>query len=149
MNDDPLMRYVTLLEACNHECLDELCAMVSDKVYFRDPFNDCHGREAFRSVFSDMLDKLDALNFKVIEQAWARRNGEHNVALIRWQLNARLSGLGNQRWSVPGCSELHFTANGQLSAHLDYWDAASQLYEKLPLLGRCLRALRHRFRVDT
>lgn len=149
MNDDPLIRYVALLEACNRECLDELCTMVSDEVHFRDPFNDCHGREAFRSVFGDMLDKLGELNFEVIEQAWARQNSEQNVALIRWQLNARLSKLGNQPWSVPGCSELHFTANGKLSAHLDYWDAAGQLYEKLPLLGRCLRALRHRLRVDT
>ena len=148
MSDDPLVRYVELLEACDREHLDELCAIVSDEVHFRDPFNDCHGREAFRSVFSDMLDKLDELNFEVIERAWTRRNVDANVALIRWRLEARLSAMGNQPWSIPGCSELHFTANGQVSAHLDYWDAAGQLYEKFPLLGRCLRVLRHRLRVD-
>jgi steroid delta-isomerase len=152
MSNDPLARYVALLETFDRERLDELCDMVSDDVHFRDPFNDCHGREAFRAVFSDMRDKLEELNFEVIEQAWTLRSAdahaEVSVALIRWQLNARLPAIDNRPWSVPGCSELHFTANGLVSAHLDYWDAAGQLYEKLPLLGRCLRALRHRIRVD-
>lgn len=86
---------------------------------------------------------------EVTEQAWTQRSEDAGVALIRWQLDARLSKLGNQPWSVPGCSELHFSADGRVSAHLDYWDAAGQLYEIIPLLGRCLRALRHRLQVDT
>ena len=151
MSNDPLVRYAALLEILDRERLHELCALVSDDVHYRDPFNDCRGRKAFRAVFSDMLNKLEEVNFEVIERAWTRRNGDAgvSVALIRWQLNARLAALGNQSWSVPGCSEVHFTANGLVSAHLDYWDAAGQLYEKLPFLGRCLRALRHRLRTDT
>jgi steroid delta-isomerase len=126
MSNDPLARYAALLETLDRERLDELCALVSDDVHFRDPFNDCHGRKAFRAVFSDMLNKLEEVNFEVIERVWARRNGDAgvSVALIRWQLNARLAAIGNQPWSVPGCSEVHFTANGLVSAHLDYWDAA-------------------------
>jgi hypothetical protein len=41
-------------------------------------------------------------------------------------------------------TEVHFDQSGKVAAHLDHWDAASQLYEHVPLLGGVLRIIRRR-----
>jgi len=37
---------------------------------------------------------------------------------------------------------LKFDAAGKVNYHRDYWDAAEELYEKLPLIGPLMRGLR-------
>ena len=117
--------------------------LVSDDVHFRDPFNDCRGRERYRAVLEDMFDQLEAIAFTVDYAAWVELGdaAPTPIALIKWRLSARLQ---RKPWQVEGCSELHFNADGLVSAHYDYWDAASGLYERLPLLGRVLASLRRR-----
>lgn len=41
-------------------------------------------------------------------------------------------------------SHLHWDAEGRTVMHRDYWDAAEELYEKLPLLGGLMRWLKRR-----
>jgi steroid Delta-isomerase len=41
-------------------------------------------------------------------------------------------------------SELTFDSDGKVARHIDYWDAGKHFYEKLPLLGALLRAIRRR-----
>ncbi|MDP3310767.1 MAG: nuclear transport factor 2 family protein, partial [Polaromonas sp.] len=46
--------------------------------------------------------------------------------------------------TVRGTSHLKLTGAGLVSYHRDYWDAAEELYEKLPLLGSLMRWLKRR-----
>jgi len=41
-------------------------------------------------------------------------------------------------------SELTFDSDGKVARHVDHWDAGKEFYEKLPLLGGVLRAIRRR-----
>jgi hypothetical protein len=41
-------------------------------------------------------------------------------------------------------SEVQFDEAGSVRAHIDHWDAAGQLYEKLPVIGWILRRIRAR-----
>jgi hypothetical protein len=43
-----------------------------------------------------------------------------------------------------GATHLVFDADGKVAVHRDYWDAAEELYEKLPLLGGLMRWLKRR-----
>jgi hypothetical protein len=43
-----------------------------------------------------------------------------------------------------GASHFVFTSTGLVTLHRDYWDAAEELYEKLPLLGSAMRWLKRR-----
>ena len=45
---------------------------------------------------------------------------------------------------VRGGSHLRLAADGRVSDHRDYWDAAEELYEKLPVLGGFMRWLKRR-----
>ena len=46
----------------------------------------------------------------------------------------------------PG-SHLRFAADGRIAYHRDYWDAAEEVYEKVPLLGGLLRRIKRRLQV--
>jgi len=45
---------------------------------------------------------------------------------------------------VRGGSHLKLNADGQIEYHRDYWDAAEELYEKLPAVGSLMRWLKRR-----
>ena len=46
--------------------------------------------------------------------------------------------------TVRGASHLVFNEQGRVTLHRDYWDAAEELYEKLPLVGSLMRWLKAR-----
>jgi hypothetical protein len=45
---------------------------------------------------------------------------------------------------ILGGSHLVFDTTGRVTLHRDYWDAAEELYEKLPVVGSLMRWLRRR-----
>jgi hypothetical protein len=45
---------------------------------------------------------------------------------------------------ILGASHLVFSDQGLVTLHRDYWDAAEELYEKLPLVGGLMRWLKRR-----
>jgi hypothetical protein len=45
---------------------------------------------------------------------------------------------------VRGGSHLVFGADGRIALHRDYWDAAEELYEKLPAVGALMRWLKRK-----
>ena len=47
---------------------------------------------------------------------------------------------------VSPALEAWLLADGRVVEHRDYWDAAEQLYEKLPLIGGVLRLLKRSMR---
>jgi len=74
--------------------------------------------------------------FKVIE-----RVDDDNGALLTWEFSFR---RGKRAMQVRGASHLRFNHRGKVVYHRDYWDAAEELYAKLPLLGGLMRFLRRR-----
>jgi steroid delta-isomerase len=52
--------------------------------------------------------------------------------------------MGDERQCIRGATLLRLGADGRISDHRDYWDAAEELYEKLPLIGALMRWLRRR-----
>ena len=66
-------------------------------------------------------------------------------AFLTWDFKFRFKRFDTQRWqTVRGGSHLQFNAQGLVTLHRDYWDAAEELYEKLPLLGGVMRWLKAR-----
>jgi hypothetical protein len=105
---------------------------------FRDPFNDVRGCAAMRRVLQKMFEDLSEVGFCVTAQA-----SQLPISFIAWELTGRMSQSG-RLLRLDGVSHLVFAGDGRVKVHIDYWDAASQLYERLPLLGPILRILRRR-----
>ena len=110
----------------------------STDAWFKDPFNEVSGLPAIQRIFSHMFSQVAEPRFHIEERLVA-----DNGAMLVWTFHyrmPRLGGGGNQ--VMRGASHLRFDAAGKVNDHRDYWDAAEELYMKLPAVGWLMRGLR-------
>jgi len=50
---------------------------------------------------------------------------------------------------VAGVSRVVLADDGRVSEHIDYWDAAGELYSQFPVIGGLMRWLRRRLSVSS
>ena len=65
-------------------------------------------------------------------------------AFLTWDFSFCTRSTGAQRLCIHGASHLRFGTDGRVQMHRDYWDAAEELYEKLPVIGTLMRWLKRR-----
>jgi steroid delta-isomerase len=140
---DFFQRYLDLFETLTPERLDDLDAVTSDDIRFTDPFSDVVGRDAFKRVLRKMFDDVAQPQFTVLDVA---ASGQRRY--VRWRFAGQ--GKSRQRSSlvIEGMSEIILDAAGRVACHRDYWDAASQVYERVPILGALLRFMKRRIGVS-
>lgn len=115
------------------QSLARLPEFYTEDAFFKDPFNEVRGSKAIRRIFEHMFTQVEAPRFVVTE-----RLADDNSALLIWELRY---GKGER---IRGVSHLRFADDGRVAYHRDYWDAAEELYMKLPVLGALMRWLRRR-----
>ncbi len=118
----------TALEAQRHYAPD---------AYFKDPFNELRGVEGVRRVFVHMFEQVREPKFRVTGR-WQSGEG----AMLLWDFTFRMKRGSDALRTIRGATHLRFDTDGRVSWHRDYWDAAEELYEKLPLLGALMRVLK-------
>lgn len=135
---EALARVVAFFEHVGPDDVARIDAIYAADAYFRDPFNEVRGVRAVARVYARMFEQLDDCRFVIAETI-----AEGKSAVLVWNFTFRI-----RRWrlrgpkAIRGASHLRFTADGRIGYHRDYWDAAEELYAKLPLLGPVLRFLR-------
>ena len=117
-----------------------LRTVYSETVLFRDPFNDLHGADQLEALLTRMFERLQAPRFVVREVAL-----QNDGAVLVWDFHYRLRSWQPQRERhIHGASHVRFGTDGRVIVHRDYWDAAAEVYEQLPVLGALLRWLKQR-----
>ena len=112
----------------------------SADAYFKDPFNEVRGVAAIQGILAHMFRQVDAPRFVITE-----RLVDSHGSMLSWEFRFQSRGWGRgQTQCIRGVSHLKYAADGKIDYHRDYWDAAEELYMKLPLLGAVLRCLRKR-----
>lgn len=132
----PLARLVAAYEQLRPDTLATLLALYHPQARFKDPFNEVQGHAAIGRIFGHMFEALQAPRFVVLTQV---QQGE--LAWLSWDFHFSLRG---RAFTIHGASQLRWDAHGQVLLHRDYWDAAEELYAKLPLLGGLMRWLQRR-----
>jgi ketosteroid isomerase-like protein len=132
-------RVVEAFESLRPESLDALCALYADDARFKDPFNDVRGHAALRAIFAHMFRSLDAPRFEIRETIV-----QGDQCFLTWDFRFRMKRFARAEQCIHGGSHLRFGADGRIALHRDYWDAAEELYEKLPLVGGLMRWLKRR-----
>ena len=127
---------VAAYESLRPQSIGALLACYAENARFRDPFNDVVGRPAIGAVFAHMFETVEAPAFRV-----DGRFDSTDAVVLRWEFSFRSARLGGAQ-AITGLSTLRFDGDGRVVEHIDYWDAAGSLYEKLPLIGWVLRRLR-------
>ncbi len=133
-------RLITYFEALSPDSLHQLEAFYKPDAYFKDPFNEVRGVDQVRGIFSHMYTALHQPRFVVTE-----RIAQDGQCFLSWNFEFYFRNFErNVLQTIRGGSHLKFTADGRVDFHRDYWDAAEELYEKLPWVGGLMRWLKRR-----
>ena len=141
-HEDPrVARVIERYEALTRAGLPQLDELYRPEARFKDPFNEVQGLAAIRRIFEHMFDTLDTPRF-VIRDAVA----QHDQAFLTWDFHFRTRRRNAAAFTVHGATHLQFASDGRIVVHRDYWDAAEEVWEKVPLRGGLLRTLKKRLR---
>jgi ketosteroid isomerase-like protein len=133
---DSLDKVCRFYETLTPDTLDALADVYADDARFVDPFNDVCGLPCIRVIFEDMFERTRQPRFEVLSRLSSGEQG-----FLTWNFHF---GLGRQTLVVHGATHLRFAADGRVQIHRDYWDAAGELYARLPWIGPPMRWLRGR-----
>ena len=114
--------------------LEALAEIAEPDVYFHDPFNDIRGLQDLQRLLLHTREQVSSLRFDTLDSAWSG-----NTVYIKWRMTGRVRFIGE--WLVEGVSEVEFSKNAKVQSHIDHWDAATQFYNRLPVIGWLLRRL--------
>lgn len=142
-NQARLAAYIRYFETLCPETVDDLDELTCEDFAFEDPFNQITNRRDVKRLFRQMFVDLDAPAFKISDSFW---NKTGQTAILKWRFAGDAQKIG--KLDFEGLSEIHFDDNGMIDSHIDYWDAGSHFYEKIPLVGAILRMIRKKLRLS-
>lgn len=147
MSPERLDALVAFFETLRPETLDNFPMHYADNAYFKDPFNEVRGVSAIRRIFDHMFSAIVDPRFVVEARILGAETGGATAAsaVLVWTLFYR---SGRVEQAIRGATHLKFDADGKVAWHRDYWDAAEELYAKLPLLGWLMRRLQRALRAS-
>ena len=135
-----VQRLVQFFETVTTQDLPQLAELYATDARFKDPFNEVQGLPDIERIFAHMFEALDSPHFIVTE-----RIVQGQQCFLAWDFRFRFKRFDAQTWqTVRGGTHLVFDDGGLVTLHRDYWDAAEELYEKLPLVGGLMRWLKRR-----
>ena len=133
-------RLVQYFETISQEAVTQIPTLYSPYARFVDPFNDVTGLPAIEGIFAHMFVALEETRFVVTE-----RIVQGPQCFLTWDFHFRFKNFDkNTLQTIRGGSHLVFSEEGLVTLHRDYWDAAAELYEKLPVVGSLMRWLKKR-----
>ena len=124
MSIDELVNFYETLSPAD---VDRFPEFYAENAYFKDPFNEVSGIDAIQGIFGHMFRQVGAPRF-VVDERIVSANG----AMLVWRFHFRIRPWRGGPLTLRGVSHLKFDADGKVSYHRDYWDAAEELYMKLP-----------------
>lgn len=128
-------------ETLTPESLERVGEMYAQDALFIDPFNQLEGLTSVRAVYQHMFDTLKQPRFVVTTSVERECDG-----FMTWDFLFECRGQAQQ---ISGCTQFKLNDQGLIVLHRDYWDAAQQVYEKIPLLGSVMRMIRSKLSLPT
>ena len=134
---DSLQALVRFFETLTKERVAALPGLYAPDAYFKDPFNEVHSVSDIERIFTHMFAQVEAPRFVVTDAVH-----QEDQAFLIWIFHFRSRGRKGRPFSIRGSSHLRFGPDGRVVYHRDYWDAAEELYARIPMLGWWMRALK-------
>jgi steroid delta-isomerase len=136
-----LYRVIDFFQSISADSARTLSQIYTDDVWFKDPFNEVQGLEQVSHIFTHMFEQVDAPRFVVTHSVL-----QDDQAFLTWDFLFRMRRFSDDEQCIRGASHVRFASDGRVAYHRDYWDAAEELYEKLPVVGSLMRWLKTRAR---
>lgn len=133
-------KIVVFFETLTPESVQRFGQFYTEDAYFKDPFNEVRGIVPIQRIFAHMYTALHEPRFVVTS-----RIVEGEQVFLSWDFHFRFRTFkSDQTQTIRGATHLRLAADGRIRSHRDYWDAAEELYEKLPLVRGLMRWLKKR-----
>ncbi|MGS0742265.1 nuclear transport factor 2 family protein [Glaciimonas sp. GG7] len=129
-----LVKFYETLTIANVTLLDQIYA---PDAWYKDPFNELTGLPAIKHLLTHMFAQVDAPRFVVTQYMQ-----QDDTAFTAWEFHFRMKRFSTAEQCIRGATHFRFNADELVIYHRDYWDAAEELYEKLPILGSFMRVLK-------
>ena len=126
-------------ETISLDTLAHVRALYAPTAWFKDPFNEVKGVAAIENIFRHMFEQVHTPHFVVHDSAL-----QEDGAFLAWDFRFRRKGRHGDIEIIRGATHVRYDRDGRVTYHRDYWDAAEELYAKLPVLGGLMRFLRRR-----
>jgi steroid delta-isomerase len=127
-------------ESLSPASLGRIAEFYTPDARFKDPFNEVQGTLAITRIFDHMFGNLHAPRFVITDRVL-----DGAQCFLAWEFRFRFKRFDTvTEQVVRGGSHLRLAAEGRIADHRDYWDAAEELYEKLPVVGGLMRWLKQR-----
>jgi hypothetical protein len=133
-------KIVVFFETLTPQSVERMGEFYVEQAFFKDPFNEVHSLAEIKQIFSHMYVTLHEPRFVVTARVL-----EGDQCFLTWDFRFRMKAYQSMKTqTIRGCSHLKLAPDGKILYHRDYWDAAEELYEKLPVLGGLMRWLKKR-----
>ena len=127
-------------ETITEATVPQLRVFYAADAYFKDPFSEVHKVEQIEHIFARMFGPLSKPRF-----IFHSRIEQGDEAFLTWDFRFRIKKYKpDVEQVIRGGSHLCFDPQNKVCYHRDYWDAAEELYEKLPLIGGLMRFVKRR-----
>jgi ketosteroid isomerase-like protein len=138
-----LQRVVDFFENLQPHDVARMADIYTTDAQFKDPFNDVQGVAAIEHIFAHMFASVEAPRFVITQCV---QQGVQ--CFVTWDFLFALPRVAaGQTQTIRGASHLvmqEAAGKWRVAMHRDYWDAAEELYEKLPVIGALMRWLKQR-----
>jgi len=131
-------RFRAVFQELRHDRLALLDEIYATDVVFEDPLHRIEGLSALKEYFARMYRGVESIHFEFGDVLEAR-----DQAMLTWTMHMTHRRLrAGEALALPGASHIRFGTRAHY--HRDYFDAGALLYERLPVLGGIVRAVRAR-----
>jgi ketosteroid isomerase-like protein len=138
--EEAVTRVIAFFESLSPADVATLSRFYAPQARFKDPFNEVVGVPAIQAIFDHMFEALEQPRFVV-----TGRVVQGQQCFLTWDFLFAFKGFEKGvAQTVRGASHLVLDNQGRVTLHRDYWDAAEELYEKLPVVGALMRWLKKR-----
>ena len=137
---EAITRVVDFFEHLQPADLAQLGQFYASNARFKDPFNEVQGLAAIEGIFRHMFAALEHPHFVI-----TGRVEQGPQCFLTWEFRfAFRSYAQGVKQTIRGATHLVLDDAQRIMLHRDYWDAAEELYEKLPGLRVLMRWLKMR-----
>ena len=109
-------------------------------VWFNDTLKSLRGVDAVEKYLVETSRAVESCTVDIDEVAPAPSG-----VYVRWRMHIRFKKFkAGETQSSIGVTLIRFDKEGRIAYHQDYWDSGSNLFEKVPVLGAGIRAVKAR-----
>lgn len=119
---------------------ERIRSVYAPDVWFNDTLKSIRGVDALEHYLVETARNVESCKVDIDEVVPAPSG-----VYVRWHMHIRFKKFrkGETQTSI-GVSLLRFDKEGRVAYHQDFWDSGSNLFEKVPVLGAGIRAVKRR-----